>query len=702
MDRSLKELARLEGVQLSYRDGLHRRQNSAPAETLLAVLRALGAPVETLADVPAALREVREARLRRFVEPVQVAWEGRGELELRPRAGESGTLSCHLTLETGETRRWSCSLSRLPARGTTRAGGSRCAVQLLPLPEDLPRGYHQLAIELRGNSFQTLIISAPRRAYVPPADPSGRTWGVFLPLHALHSRRSWGSGSFSDLEGLMEWVGNLGGGVVATLPLLAAFLDEPCDPSPYAPVSRLFWNEFYLDVARIPELSHCREAQKIIQSPSFRRELASLRRSRLLDYRRGMAAKRKVLEVLSRWFHSRGGERQEAFRRFVSARPGLKDYARFRAACERFRQPWTSWPRGPRGGRIGSGDHDRIAYSYHLYVQWLAQGQLRDFAENARRKGRTLYLDYPLGVHGLGYDVWRYRDSFAGGVTSGAPPDAFFTGGQNWGFPPPHPENIRKDGYSYFRACLRHQLQHSGILRIDHVMGLHRLYWIPEGTGAASGVYVRYRPEELYAILALESQRHETLIVGEDLGTVPRSVRPAMARHGILRTYVGQFETDPGPRRSFRPVPANSLASLNTHDTPTFASFWKGLDLKDRRDLGLLTAAGERKERARRKRLRSRLIASLGREGRLSKKSPRISDVLAACLAYLAESPARVAIYNLEDFWGEELPQNVPGTGPERPNWRRRARLGLEDLKKNPRIRFLLNKIHKSLSDSPS
>ena len=684
--RLLRQLARAYGMQLAYYDIVARRRRWASVESLLAVLRALGAPVEKPGDAPEALRARLLERWQRLAEPVAVAASGKATLELRLPPRGSGSLSCHLQLEDGSERRWTSKLSRLRTQQAATVEGQRYRVKQLTLPGRLPLGYHRLRLELDQQATECLVISPPAGAYIPEEGPASHTWGVFLPLHAFHSRRGWGSGTFSDLEAMMEWVGGLGGGVVATLPFLAAFLDEPCEPSPYSPVSRLFWNEFFLDVHRVPELAASPAAQGVLASPAFRQEVDSLRAASLVDYRGGMALKRRVLEELARALWAGAGERRTAFESFVATHPILQDYARFRAVGERRRAPWPTWPQPLRDGTIGDGDFDDETWRYHLYVQWLAHQQLHDFAQKARQAGPGLYLDLPLGVHPDGYDVWRNRGIFARGVSGGAPPDSFFTLGQDWRFPPLHPEMIRQQGHRYFISCLRHHLRYAGILRIDHVMGLHRLFWVPQGMKAIEGVYVHYPAQEFYAILALESQRHQALIVGEDLGTVPSYVRPAMAQHNVHSTYVAQYELTPNPRRALRSVSRDSLASPNTHDMPTFAGFWKGLDIEDRVEMGLLEPAAAPNEYSKRERLKKSLIAFLKRQGWLAQRSSKPLQVLRACLGYLGASRGRVVTVNLEDLWGETNPQNVPGTTQERPNWRRKARYAFEKFSRDPAV----------------
>lgn len=690
----LGTLARMYGAQTAFYDVEGRRQQASP-EAVLRVLRTLGAPIESFADVGDALRVRRRELWGRRVEPVTVDWDrGPAAVDLRlPAASADGTLRCNFEVESGESHAWTCDVADLPVVESAMVEGVRHQAMKLSLPLRLPRGYHRLTLELGARQSETMVISAPSKAHAFLDERASKRWGVFMPVYALHSRTSWGGGDLTDFESLLEWVSGLGGSLVATLPLLAAFLDEPLEPSPYAPVSRLFWNEFYIDIARVPELARCSSERAIIGSPEVRREIESLRSQPLVDYRRQMALKRRVLEELARCFFAERSQRYGAFVRFVEAHPLLEDYAGFRATVEGRRAPWPVWPQPLRDGVLKAGDYAEGAKRYHLYVQWLAQEQMQALCQRGRSAGLKLCLDLPLGVHPDGYDAWREQGLFAPGAAAGSPPDTFFTKGQNWGFPPFHPEAMRKQGYRYFIACLRHHLQHAGILRLDHIMSLHRLYWIPSGMEAHEGVYVRYPWEERYAILSVESHRHQALIVGEDLGTVPRYVRSAMARHNIHRTYVVQFELRPERKRPAGAVPTASVASINTHDMPLFAAFWRGLDIDDRLKRRLLDDKGARGERKSRQALKQSFLALLRRQGLLTEAASDERAVLRACLAFLAAGRARVVLAGLEDLWSETKPQNVPGTSDEHPNWRRKARYSFEALCQMPEVLHTLREV---------
>jgi 4-alpha-glucanotransferase len=514
---------------------------------------------------------------------------------------------------------------------------------------------------------------------------------MFFPIYSLHSQRSWGAGNFTDWAEFTRWAASFGANVMGTLPLLAAFLDGPFgDPSPYSPASRLFWNEFYLDITAIPEFTACAEAQKLAGSAAFQKRLETFRRGALIDYRSEMAVRRKVLEQLGRFFFSKSSARRREFERFLSARPGVEQYAEFRAVCEKTARPWQLWPQRLREGSLRKGDYSEETKRYHLYVQWLAQEQMDQLLQAANRAGAHFYLDLPLGVNPAGYDTWREREVFALNASAGAPPDVFFTKGQDWGFAPLHPQKLRAQGYRYVLDYLRFQMRHTDLLRIDHVMSLHRLYWIPNGFSAAEGAYVTYRADELYALFCLESHRHRTMLVGENLGTVPPEVNAAMERHRLRKMYVVQYEQRTDPKAALPLPPRQCVASMNTHDMPPFAAFWRGDDIADRADLGLIRGKKLREQKRTRKKMKEALVIFLRRHGLLQTKPPGPADVFRACLEWLSSSRAETVLINLEDLWGETLQQNVPGTLNERPNWRRKARLTLEEIRQLPQVAQLL------------
>ncbi len=663
MTEELRSLASLWGMQTSYHD-VSGALRTASADALVAVLAALGAPIARPDDAREALRARRLELWRRAVEPVIVACEGEPfAFEVRlPESAPDRRVAWRLRTEDGGERHGEVVLGVVPAAGA-EVEGERYGVFRVGVPERPPLGYHALDVEIGGRTRTVRVLASSR--WIGPGDVGSAAWGLFLPLYALATHRGWGAGDLTDLEEFLVWAGGRGARLVGTLPLLASFLDEPYDPSPYAPASRLAWNEFYVDPARAPEWPRCEFARAIHSSGRFQEELSALRRSDHVDYRRLMALKRQVLEALAVEHWSSDSEAFRDRRRFEESRPVVDDYARFRAAVERRRVSWHAWPGAMADGRIPEGEFDEHARRYHVYVQWLCHQQLARLAEARSAGAAELYLDLPLGVHPDGYDVWRERSSFVPGVSVGAPPDPLAPAGQDWGFPPLSPQGLRETGYRYLTQTLRHHLEHSRALRIDHAAGFHRVYWVPRGLGATEGVYVDYPAEELYAVHSIEARRRGALLVGEDLGTIPDSVREGLDRHGIDRMYVLPFELRPHGDPAIPPVPRGRLACLDTHDMPPFASFWAGLDEGSRRSVARALGLGE----------------------------PLAREALAACLEFLARSESRVVLVNFEDLWLETRPQNEPGTTTERPNWVRRMRRPFEEARETAEVVELLGRV---------
>jgi 4-alpha-glucanotransferase len=679
----LHELARLHHLETSFYDGLGAYRQSPP-EAIVSVLQSLGVAVTSPGDAPEVLKALRSGRVEEFMEPITVVWK----TESSPpffQCRAAGRLLFRITLESGEEQILEIEPSAGPVGSVQQPEQS-----FYRLPTDLPWGYHRLEVEsdhLRGN---TLLIVSPRSAFSRPGDE--RSWGAFLPLYALVSEANWGAGNFTDLGNLADWVASLGGQFVGTLPLFSAFLKDPLDPSPYAPVSRLFWNEFFVDPTRTPEWDLSDRARELYNSSTFQEELRTQRESRWVDYKNQMRTKRQVLEVLAHQFFTHDGVKLSEFRQFLAEDPPVEDYAAFRAVQEHLSQPWGNWPDRMRDGVLLESDYESQVRDYHLYVQWVAGRQMKSIQQPARDKFFGLYLDLPLGVHPDGYDVWRNQELFAPRVSGGAPPDSFFTNGQDWGFRPLHPQASRSQHHSYFRKILCHLMRNADLLRIDHVMSMHRLYWVPSGFRAADGVYVHYPWEELYAILTLESHRQQCVVVGEDLGTVPPIIRDSMADHGIHRMYVSIFEVDAASHPPINAPTSDVLAGLNTHDTATFAAFWRGLDIEERRKMGLLDDQSCMKERSSRAELVHSILEHSGIEG--DPKSDDVqSRVLRELLLELSRSEADYLLINLEDLWLETVSQNVPGTGPEKPNWRHKTRFGFEHFSNSPEITMILGEI---------
>lgn len=692
----LELLAELHAVDTRYRD-VSGQEHVASDASLRYVLGKLGVEASDPEAVERSLAGRRRELAERVLEPVVTFWEGQSPVFVVrvPEARLGARFTVELHFEQGTSLSLEGEVSTLRRLDRFEVEGRTYVDLEVRLMERLPFGYHRLAFVFEDELHEALAISAPEKAFLPERD---RLWGLFAPTYALRGPRSWGAGSFAELSELVEMTFEAGGQVVATLPLMASFLDEPFQPSPYVPVSKLFWNELFIDLVALAREQGSEAARVALTDPDLLGEAEQLRARPQVDYREQARLHRSILEILAREGWTEGSSTRAELERYLEQHPRLADYARFRAVTEARRAPWQTWPERLRDGRLEPGDYEESSFRYHVYAQWRAEQQLGGLAKRARSQGGGLYLDLPLGVHPDGYDAWRDRAVFLDEVNAGAPPDDLGPDGQDWGFRPLHPERIRTTRYRYVIDCIRTQVRHAGILRIDHVMGLHRIFCVPWTMGGASGVYVRYRPEEIWAIIVLESRRHGALIVGEDLGTVPQEVREAMARHEVQRMFVLQFELDPDPGRAVRPVPADAVASVNTHDTPTFCGYWEDRDIADRRVLGSLDDGGASWAREQRGRLKGALCGFLESRGLIG-PHPSPEEIYRAAVRHLADSPARVLLLNLEDLWLEPEPQNVPGTSDERPNWRRKLGPGLDEVQRLDAVSKTLDAVDHARGD---
>jgi 4-alpha-glucanotransferase len=727
--RTFTDLLRDCGVRASYKDATGRRRRASP-DALLALLKSLKLEIEKPEDAKKILAQRRQARFQRGLEPVLVAWNGFSGNATLTLPAYSLPASISYRIESGHkpiTK--SFSIDNLPIAKTADEGGEFLSYRL-PLPRKMPMGYHQLFVEAGPHSFSSLIISSPKTAYSHSHehDQRGRQWGGFLPLYAVRSERDWGIGDFASLRALGHWIGELGGSCFGTLPLLAAFLDEPFEISPYRPVSRLFWNELYIDIESVPELRDDTSAKQLVESDTFRARIANQRATELVDYREVMRLKREALSLLAANFFKQRPARFAELQRFLAKNPEVEHYARFRAACDNERTAWPNWSDRMRSGDLGVTNVNPTVVEYYIYAQWVAQEQLAQLQRDGDAHHFGLYLDLPIGVDPSGYDTWRYRSEYLSGSSVGSPPDIVFPKGQDWGLPPVHPERMRENGYELFRRVLSNNMQFARRLRIDHVLAFHRLYCIPPGFGAADGTYLHYRDEELYAVAILESHRNRCELVGENLGTVPETVDKQLGSHGISGMWVAPYELEPGRRIGLRPPPANDVAMLNTHDMPPFAAWWRGDDIDQRVSLGLIDADQAKQEREYRELAKEKLRewlesfdeqlpqrrqppASPGvREstirdtnpavaaetpGRAAGYEPNDNDIpLLPLLRALAASDSSFVLVNLEDLWHETCSQNVPGTCDGHSNWRRKARYRLDEFRQMPQVIEALSMIN--------
>src|SRR4051812_16167147 len=500
-------------------------------------------------------------------------------------------------------------------------------------------------------------------------------------LYGLRSQRNWGIGDFGDLRSLIELAASLGAGVVGVNPLHAAYV------SPYSPSSRHALNTVYLDIESIPEFAQCAEAQRLTQSRAFLARLLQLRKAELVDYDGVRAAKQQVLELLYACFRKHRGRRRRFAEWHAKSPKELRDYALYEALREALGSGgWQSWPaqyQDPSSPAVGKfSERKKHRVEFHAYLQWNARQQLDLAQRRAQELGMPvgLYFDLALGADRGGAEVWSDRAAYATSASIGAPPDEFNPRGQDWGLPPYSPRALRAAGYRPFVELLRANMPQGGALRLDHVMALSRLYWIPGDNKPDKGGYVHYPLEDLLGLLAQESRRNRCMVIGEDLGTVTAELRKALNDAGVLSYRPLLFEKDAGG--AFSPpqaYPREALTCVSTHDLPTWRGFWAGHDLELRERFGL--SVDPAKEREQREVEKEKLKRALERHG---------FDISAAgAHAFLARTPSKLLMVQPEDVFELVEQANLPGTVDQHPNWRRKLPVGLERWKSDPRMQQL-------------
>jgi 4-alpha-glucanotransferase len=696
----LHRLADRVGILPEYIDQSGRETRTTTDETRVAILDAMGIDASTPALAEQALAELQRSARERLLAPARVAAAsdgdaGRVAVRLGSGVGWPVEWSLEFTPEEGEAY-------RLDGTAEPDADG----VVILPLRETPVEGYHRVRVAVSGaggerHAEQSLIV-------VPDACPSvrdltgrDRVFGVTANLYTVRSAANWGVGDLSDLGRLLEWTAGAGGAFVGINPL-HALRNRGNDVSPYSPVSRVFRNAIYLDIGAVPEWEEADEARRLLEGDGVRSQLDALRATDRIEYERIMGLKRQALEALHRAFLARhaGGEtaRGGEFRAYVESQgEPLRRFATFEALADEIGTDWWyGWPepyRDPRSEAVEDFAAARPdALGFHAWVQFEIDRQLAAAAERGRRAGIPigLYQDLAIGTSPNGSDIWANPQLFLRGVSIGAPPDDYSATGQNWGLPPLDPRALREDGYRYWIRLLRATMRGAGALRIDHAMGLFRQFWIPHGMDGGRGAYVRFPADELLGILALEAHRHRALVVGEDLGTVPPEVPPALHRRGILSSRVFYFERDGSRFRAAAEYEPMALATANTHDMPTLAGFWRGRDIELRHRIGLADGDAARDQARARADDRRSVLERLAAEGVLPTAEEPASgaELRGAVHDFLCRTPSALVGFSLDDLVGEPEPVNLPGVPAEQFSaWTRKLATPVEALADDPDVR---------------
>jgi 4-alpha-glucanotransferase len=642
-----KRAARL-GIETQFRDARGQERMADP---------------EGLARVTAAMAGSRQSA-RRLLPPTVVVRQGEG-LTLRLRANARAKVRWEILPDVN------FSTTALPDSSIT-AGASESAA--IKLPGDLPLGSYELKVVARSSGSERIeaatLLSAPLQAFQGAEAGPRCLWALAVQLYGVRSGRNWGCGDFTDLAGLLELAADLGAAGIALNPLHALFDDHAEAASPYSPNSRLFLNPLYIDVEAIPEFPG-------LEAAGLQAEVEGLRKRELVDYPGVAAAKTRALRLAYERFSGAEASRRQAFAEFRRERgPLLGRFAVFEFLRRRFGRPWRQWPdqwHNPSEAdlaalRLNDGD----AIGFFEFVQWVADTQLEACCRRAHDLTLPigLYLDVAVGMHPEGFDAWNDQRAVMSELSVGAPPDLYNTAGQNWGLAAFNPDALEAERFAPFRSLLQTAMRYAGAIRLDHVLGLKRLYLIPEGMRAGQGVYVRFPFAALLAVSAQESIRQRCIVIGEDLGTVPDGFRDTLADWGIWSYQVMLFERAADgrflPPESYR---ENALVTFGTHDLPTFAGWMRGHDLAVKRALNIDPGETDQERAAAQLALRSALARDTA--------DPDFTSVA----RFLARTPARLLVVAIEDALGIRDQVNVPGTIDTHPNWRRRLPVRLEDLK---------------------
>ncbi|MGR6742954.1 4-alpha-glucanotransferase [Microbacterium sp. F1-18] len=707
-DATLGSLAEAYGVATEYWSfsGEHVR---VPATTLRAVLAAMGVDASDDEAVEHALAERTAEPWRRLVAPSTVVRQSSGEIEVHVADGSDVEVA--LVLEDGSIRALPIPVQQPVAR--TIDGQTRWRVRV-PVPEDVPLGWHTVEARQYGGGGDLLgsgaLIVAPQRLPLPSAEAGRRSWGLMAQLYSVRSRRSWGMGDFADLADLAAIAGESGADYLLINPVHAADVTTPIEPSPYLPSSRRFLAPLYIRPELIPEAAYLSE-EADDRFDRLRRTAASANENaETIDRDSVWRAKREALALIHAVDLSpaRRAQRDAFARREGTA---LADFALWCAVREHEAETGDTVPDGigiddPEIDRLRERLSDRIAF--HIWLQWVVDEQLADAAAAAAASGMRIGImhDLAVGVSTAGSDAWSLGELYAPGVVVGAPPDMYNQQGQNWNQPPWLPRALADHAYAPLRDMLRSLLRHAGALRIDHILGFFRLWWIPQGLGPGEGTYVRYDHEAMIGVLALEAARAGAVIIGEDLGLVEPWVRDYLAERGILGTSVLWFESsdDGGPLDPER-YRTDVLATVNTHDLPPTAGYLEGEHVALRARLGLLTRSVD-DERADFERERDRMLAELRSRGLIG-DGASVQDVIEALHVFLAASPSRLLGVSLVDAVGEKRVQNQPGTDDEYPNWQVPLAdadghaVMLDDLASLPQYRSLVDALERALRGTP-
>lgn len=698
----LDHLAALYGIIKEFYD-LEGVKHQIQENEMLAIFRAMGVDILSPEFPADAVAEKLNKIYGRILESVIVLEQGVDQHVTvhMPDSLRDHPLYYDIILESGEEVRNLITTGEVLGRHDIQ-GISHLKLEFL-LHEPLPMGYHSMAV--RDGHDGTLIserarlIIAPPKAHIPEDFRREQQKGLSIQLYALSSERNGGMGDFSDLRDLMEEASKRDIRTVGVNPIHALFPFEGNRFSPYYPSNRLFWNYMYVAVDEIPETSECGIdlSEENYHVPLVHNDL--LNRD-IIDYENVAVTRRAIFKKLFECFYEnhylKNTERAGLFRQFVEeGGEPLKRQALFDALYEYFREEfhvydWRQWPLPYQDCESNSVEEFRLEHEkevlFYLYLQWNVSVQLDVVRQFGRSRGISLYLDLAVGAAPSGGEVWAHQNTYTWEARIGSPPDAFSPGGQDWGLAPFFPERMKEEGYETFIRMLQSNMLEDGIVRMDHVMGLFRLYWVigPGGSGA----YVRYPFEDLLSILVLESVRRRCAVIGEDLGTVPPEVREGLKRREIFTWKVFYFERKGAIYKRAREYEINTVATINTHDLPTIIGFWNGSDIWMRKQLGIFPQEAFDDLMRQRDSEKEKIVELLVLEGLLPKDTITtgldMRELSQAMHNFIGRSGSRFMLYSLHDLYEDAVQPNLPGTIDEYPNWSIPYTRSVGDLKDSP------------------
>lgn len=714
MKSSLDVLAERVGVEAEFDDALGQKHET-PTEKKQTLLKAMEFRAESEDEAAETLEQLDRATWERALPPCVVLYAGRDLNVTMCLPAEQAEVRWTVTLEDGGERTGEAKLSDLKKVDDREVDGVPRQQSLLPLPTDLPWGYHRLRLE--GVEGETTLIVSPGSCWLPDEDSeASRFWGVAAQVYLLRSERNWGIGDYTDLRRFVEIVREQGADVVGVNPLHAMFLDQPEQASPYSPLSRYLLNVLNIDLEAIPEFAAAEAAQALVGAPAFQEKLQRSREERMVAYADVASLKLPVLQAVFAAFERGASEERAAqFRAFLH---GCDPLLRVSCVYEAVRQYMTDqgaayqdcgkWPEAfQHANSAGIAEFTRThaeLVRYHLWLQWIADQQMAQVKHACEGMAVGIYRDLAVGGSPSGAEVWSNPEVMVSTAEVGAPPDEWNAAGQNWALPPFHPLRMKEDGYRSFAALVRTNMRHAGGLRIDHAMSLQRLYWIPRGGKPQDGGYVRYPTDDLIGVLALESHRNRCLVVGEDLGTVAPGFRERMAEAKILSYRVLLLERD---KQGFVPgakYPRLALSTASSHDLPTLRGWWEGVDLELKERIGLTKPENAGKAREERAKDRKTLVAMFREDGLLpADGEPSTEQFIDAAHRFLARTSAVLMVAQLEDIVEEPEQINLPATMPDQyPSWSRRVAVTLEALAGDARLQKLARIVQEERGGVPA